>query len=130
MASQVKLCVVNLIKIDLPLWLNKNSWEEWMQYRKESKKKMTDSTVKKQLKFLSHHIKDHIKIIERSITNGWQGLFPLDNKNYSNSDAGKVLNARIQDDDAKREREEAVGDEEARKKIKEDIKNLAKSKTV
>lgn len=129
-ATQVKLSEVNLIKIELPLWLNKQAWEEWLQYRKESKKKMTELTVKKQLRFLSYHIKDHVKIIERSIQNGWQGLFPLDNKSYGNTDASKVLKRRIEDDEAKREREESAGDNEARKKLNDDIKKLALDKTI
>src|SRR3990167_5967827 len=47
LAGQVKLSEVKLSKIELPLWLNKQAWEEWIQYRKESKKKMTDLTIKK-----------------------------------------------------------------------------------
>lgn len=61
--------------------------------------------------------------------NGWQGLFPLDNK-FQNNDAGKVLKRRIEDDEAKRERDNSARDDEARRKLNEDIKNLTKSKTL
>ena len=134
-ATQVKLSKVNLSKIELPLWLNKKSWEEWIQYRKESKKKMTDITIRKQLKFLELHIKDHIKIIERSITNGWQGLFALENNHYlspsgRNDDMRKILKNQKEDREAKEEREASADDDEARKKLNEDIKKLVKEKTL
>lgn len=118
--------------IELPLWLNKKSWEEWIQYRKELKKKMTDITIKKQLKLLSEHIKDHTKIIENSIANGWTGLFPLnDNFNrYGTGDAQRVLKKQKEDREAREERETSAGDSEARKKLNEDIKKLAKDKTL
>lgn len=114
---------------ELPLWLNKEKWNEWLEYRKQSKKKMTEFTIKKQLNFLETYKKDHIKIIDRSIMNGWQGLFPLDNK-FQNNDAGKVLKRRIEDDEAKRERDQASSDNEAMRKINDDIKNLVKSKSI
>lgn len=72
---------VNKDTNDLPSFLNLKVWNEWIEYRKESKKKLTPLTVKQQLKFLGEHSKDHSAIIERSIQNGWTGLFPLDNKN-------------------------------------------------
>ena len=55
----------------------KNTWKEWECYRTETKKKLTPSTVKKQLKMLSEHTApEAVVIIEKSIRNGWQGLFP------------------------------------------------------
>lgn len=53
-------------------------WEEWVDYRKEIKKKMTASTVKKQVAFLSSRSSDEQQaIIDQSITNGWTGLFEI-----------------------------------------------------
>lgn len=65
------------IEIELPLWVDKRVWGEWLEYRKKSRKSMTDITVKKQLDLLFLNKEDHIKIIENSIANGWIGLFPL-----------------------------------------------------
>lgn len=65
---------------DLPAWLNKKAWSEWISYRKESKKKMTKATIKKQLSLLEQHQRDHVSIINQSIQNGWTGLFPLKNR--------------------------------------------------
>lgn len=61
----------------LPSFIDPKVWSEWLEYRKSIKKKMTDATVQKQIKFLSEHQSDYKEIIERSIQNGWTGLFPL-----------------------------------------------------
>ena len=115
--------------IELPLWINKEKWMEWEQYRIEKRKKLTKSTRIKQIQFLFIHSKDHVKIIDRSIMNGWQVLFPLDNK-FSNSDARKVLDKRIEDDEIEREKEINSGDDQARKKILQDIKKLGADKSI
>jgi hypothetical protein len=55
----------------------KGKWEEWEIFRKEKKKALTPSTIKKQINFLTVH-KDHAsEIIDQSILNGWIGLFEL-----------------------------------------------------
>lgn len=61
----------------LPSFVDPKVWDEWLEYRKEIKKKMTPATIKKQLKLLAENEKDYKEIIERSIQNGWTGLFPL-----------------------------------------------------
>ena len=63
----------------LPEWLDKKAWSDWITYRKQSKKPMTEMTIKKQINLLSQYKNDHVKIIENSITFGWAGLFPLRN---------------------------------------------------
>ena len=116
--------------IQLPVWLNKEKWSEWIEQRKQLKKKMTLLTIKKQINFLSQHIKNHITIIDRSILNGWTGLFALPENYKGNSDAEKVLQRRIEDDQGKREREESSEESEVRRKINEDIKKMALDKTL
>lgn len=64
-------------------------WNVWVDYRKEKRKKMTETTMQAQLKFLGDEAKGEdihaIRIIEQSIRNGWQGLFKLkDDKGRSN----------------------------------------------
>lgn len=61
----------------------KDAWTEWIDFRREIKHKITKSTAKKQLDFLSKHNFPE-KIIEQSIKNGWQGLFELKNEDKSN----------------------------------------------
>lgn len=53
------------------------AWQEWTKYRIERKKKLTPSTITKQLKKLSQYpLSTAISAINESILNGWIGLFP------------------------------------------------------
>lgn len=57
---------------------NRRAWEEWKAYRKEKKKKLTPTTIKKQLAQLEqwhNEGQDILAIINQSIAAGWQGLF-------------------------------------------------------
>ena len=57
-------------------------WEEWEEYRKQKRAKLTPISVKAQIKFLSGFPESvAIQIIQQSIQNGWTGLFELKNKN-------------------------------------------------
>jgi len=78
--TQVRLGKVRLGKdskqgVELPEWLNQSKWQEWLDYRKERRLTCTETTLSKQIKFLEIYKNDHQTIIEKSITNGWQGLF-------------------------------------------------------
>ena len=61
---------------DLPQWLNQEAWQLWVQFRKEIRKPLKPTTIKLQLKMLEKHKLHHVEILETSIQNGWQGLFP------------------------------------------------------
>jgi len=61
-------------------WLDVETWNKWVQFRSEIKKKLTPTMIDNQLKFLSDMRQYHIEIINISIMNGWQGLFPLKTK--------------------------------------------------
>lgn len=61
--------------LELPDWLNKKKWQEWVEYRKERRLTNTDTTLKRQLGLLEKFKGQHESIIEKSITSGWQGLF-------------------------------------------------------
>lgn len=65
-------------------------WKDWVQFRKELKKKLTVTTVKQQLKFLTANPRDAKFIIQKSIQNGWQGLFPLKPDEQSNGGWGEL----------------------------------------
>ena len=71
--------------IDTPTVINREAWSEWIEYRKQAKKKMTEATVKKQHAMLSRFSKDvQQEIIDSSIQNGWTGLFePKERNNAS-----------------------------------------------
>ena len=55
----------------------RKTWGDWISHRKEIKKKVTATMVKKQLKRLEKLGHDSaIAAIDRSIANGWTGIFP------------------------------------------------------
>lgn len=62
-------------EIELPDWLNKQKWAEWLEYRKARRLTTSDITLKRQIALLGRFQSQHEEIIESSITNGWQGLF-------------------------------------------------------
>lgn len=64
-------------KENLPEWLNREAWDEWVKYRKQKKNPLTELSIKKQLKLLEENKYDHIEIINQSIQNGWTGLFEI-----------------------------------------------------
>lgn len=58
----------------------KDAWTDWIKYRKEIKKEITQSTAKAQLKKLQDFQNkgtNPIDIINQTITEGWTGLYPL-----------------------------------------------------
>jgi len=64
---------------ELPDWLDKVAWAEWIAYRAEIGKPMTKRTTKAQLAMLHEMHKlglSQASSIQQSIRNGWVGLFP------------------------------------------------------
>ena len=67
-------------KLKTPEFLK--AWEDWVQYRKDTRHKMTQITKQMQLKKLSQFSPEKaIGVIEKSIEKGWQGLFPERSEN-------------------------------------------------
>ena len=93
--------IENKIEIDTPQTplphseLFKKSWEEWLNYRVKTKKKLSGFAMDKQIKMLAAlSEQDAIATIERSIANDWQGLFPEKNsKSFS-----KILTKKDHED--------------------------------
>jgi hypothetical protein len=75
------------------------AWEEWLQERKERKlKKFTDRGLKAAITHLltisNNDEQIAVQIINQSIAQGWQGLFPLKNiPNGSNRTTDNTSNA-------------------------------------
>jgi hypothetical protein len=62
---------------NIPEGVNANSWLEWVEYRKKAKKKISEAAARKQFKFLMEYTEPvQAEIINLSITNDYQGLFP------------------------------------------------------
>ena len=69
------------------------TWNDWVAYRKERKKKLTPSTIKMQLKKLGGVGEVRaIRMITHSIEKGWEGLFE---ENVSNVTAINVPSSQI-----------------------------------
>ena len=65
---------------ELPIYITKERWEEWVKFRRQLKKPLTDLSIQKQIKFLGEcqaKGQNPNLIIEQSIQNGWTGLFEL-----------------------------------------------------
>ena len=57
--------------------LNSEAWDEWLEYRKAKRKPVSPLAAKKVFKWLLDlDPEDQQKVIDRSIENDWQGLFP------------------------------------------------------
>lgn len=55
----------------------KKKYAEWIEFRKEKGKPLTQRSIDRQMIFLSSFSEDEAcKIIDNSIMNGWQGLWP------------------------------------------------------
>lgn len=64
----------------------KAAWYDFQQHRKEIKKKMTPLAGSRMLKKLAKHSVDvAVLMLEKSIENGWQGVFELDHEKQSKS---------------------------------------------
>ena len=67
--------------------LNGSAWVEWVEFRKGKRKPISKAAATKQLKILeAFSFEDQQAIIDQSITNDYQGLFPLKNKGASRND--------------------------------------------
>ncbi len=50
-------------------------WQDWVKFRRETRKPLTETTCTYQAKQLDGH-QNADEVIRRSIAGGWQGLFP------------------------------------------------------
>lgn len=65
------------LSLALPGNLAPEKWAEWVDYRRKSRKPLTKPSAEKQLAMLGASGMAAGLIIEQSIRNSWQGLFPL-----------------------------------------------------
>ena len=67
------------LSIPIPEWLNAESWNEWIAYRRQAGKPIkTEMTVTKAFNLLKECLNeghDPVAVINASIANGYQGLF-------------------------------------------------------
>lgn len=58
--------------------INPTAWETWIKYRRERKLTLSDMALDRQQKLLQQFDEStQVQMVEQSIANGWNGLFPL-----------------------------------------------------
>ena len=73
-----------------PVGLNVDAWNGYLEFRKRTKlKKLTKASCQKQMKWLIEQGEFEVQaqIIDNSIRNGWQGLFPLKKQHFKTGTA-------------------------------------------
>lgn len=93
--------------------------ESYLEHRKKIKKPMTDNAIKLllgNLDKLASNDTDKIAILEQSIFNGWQGVFPLKNDLNSYKQSSKSHKSEIPI--VKPSQEDSVSDEEFAEMLK------------
>lgn len=83
------------------------SWDRWVKYRSEIRKPIKPASMESAQKALAAFKGEQAAVVERSIANGWQGLFPLNTRNGeaapANDAAAKAWADLIASDGAKRD---------------------------
>jgi len=76
--------------------LNEEAWSEWVEYRtREKKKKIGPMAERKQQKFLTQYPPPiQQEIVDASIMNSWQGLFPPKEQKKQTNTAAAMTNAQ------------------------------------
>lgn len=78
--GEEKIVVLEFLPFDTDDF--RRAWDEWIQYKKEKKQKLTPKTKEMQLRTLgAKSEREAIGMIAQSITNGWTGLFDLKKTN-------------------------------------------------
>ncbi|HBM2960944.1 TPA: replication protein [Klebsiella michiganensis] len=81
------------VSVQLPDWLSAVTWSSWVEYRRDLKKPIkSQQTVTQAINLLDRcRLNGYApeEIINRSIANGWQGLFEPDGQAKRSRDAGQ-----------------------------------------
>lgn len=80
--------------IELPDWLPRETWADWVADRRERRKPLSSRAAEKQLKQLAQlkaEGHDPVSVIDSSIANGWQGLFAPKGASRTERHAGRPV---------------------------------------
>lgn len=81
-------------EMEVPSWLNREAWSDWVEDRKERGKPLTPKAAHLQIRKLDEYRQEGFRpedVIENSIGNGYQGLYP---PRTNNKTAGRNAPAR------------------------------------
>jgi uncharacterized protein YdaU (DUF1376 family) len=86
-------------KIEIPKWLPEKSWEEWLEYRRSTKKPMSELAMTKFINQLDNLVKqgyDPVKLLDTAIASNWSTVYARDDAKKSSAyDPFKgMINAR------------------------------------
>ncbi len=85
--------------IKLPNWIDPEVWKAFEEMRKKTRKPLTDYARKLAFKRLEHIYKEHghhpDDVLEQSILNAWQGLWPISQGRQSRRDEEVRREARV-----------------------------------
>lgn len=70
-----------------PVGLNRAVWDRWQDYRRSVKRPLKQASIPAAQKKLAAFGDDQSAVVEQSIANGWQGLFPVKSGANNNNDA-------------------------------------------
>lgn len=65
---------------EIPPSLDMQAWDRWLDYRKQVRKPLKSASIPAAQKALAAFGCEQAAVVEQSIANGWQGLFPLKTK--------------------------------------------------
>lgn len=108
-------------EIQLPEWLDKALWSEWEAHRREKGKKLTPTSTKRQIALLEANRGQYRAIIEKSILNGWTGLFPIEKKDIRDTDKARAFDKMREEQEEARERAENAKNNENIAKVYRDL---------
>ena len=67
---------LQLVQDEIPMGLNTEALDEWIEYRKEKGKPLSTLALKKSKNFLLKHEHDHQQhLVDTAIMNDWRGLY-------------------------------------------------------
>ena len=89
-------------ELELPDWLPLETWQDWLAYRRQRRLTCTPMTLKAQITDLQGFLEagmDLERIIRKSISSGWQGLFAEKSSGYRSGASPGPVKPKINDED-------------------------------
>jgi len=81
-------------KIELPAWLPEKNWQEWLEYRRSSKKPMSDLAMTKFLNQLQAFVSqgyDPIKLLDTAIASSWTTVYAREDAKKTASTGANLM---------------------------------------
>jgi uncharacterized protein YdaU (DUF1376 family) len=86
--------VVGKPTIQLPAWLPEKNWNEWLEYRRSSKKPMSELAMTKFINQLQNFVNqgyDPIKLLDTAIASSWTTVYTRDDAKKITSSGSDIM---------------------------------------